>query len=1146
MSTLTNIPINSRSMNGLITISDGTAVIEDGNITTTGDLSVDNLLCTTFTTQNILVNYMQILRDSNATVNAALGFVVDIGLLVQNMIFNDNTRLYQIWNDTATAALFQVDVSNNFIDFGGTARFNSFLPTSALTPTNNTDLITKVFADTTYARLSVANSFSQTNTFLRGIVPRRFAGDQTDFQISNNAMVNRQAGSVNNIGIGISTLQGDTVSSGYVYNTGSANIALGHQALQFLDSGTNNIAIGYQALQNTGLSRVNGVGVTATRCIAIGNFSQKTSIFASDNISIGHNSFSNNVSGNGNVIIATNGGGGLNGKSGCVIIGRNSCPTASENSIISIGDGAMGAATGSTLACIAIGESALNKAQSSGSIGIGYRSLYNLTTGFDCQAWGYQAGYNAITASYSQFIGRAADTSLTSVVNSVCMGYGAITTENFEFVIGGLGGGDYPRLTIPNKTRLACNQSPTGATINLSFRSNENVQLTDASTSVINLPTPNSYNIGTKFYINRQVAGVSININAPSGQNIRINQVNGTSIILTPYIMTAGMTNLTLLCIGSTAGGANWQVIPAAISQGTDSLYLSTAIPNPSFSYSIPFGGLTTTNYEPMFMDNANLKFQPSTGTLTTTKLNLTNKTNIQNTQSFGAVSSITLSFGTNETVVINSATTSTINLPQAVVATTIHVGACFNIVRTHSSTSNIVIVAFGTEKISWKGALYSSVAIDSWVLSISVVCVDNVAGNGVWTIKGYNDRVSLATDANKIKTVEDSTNEYYAVGFTRISGVGGNDYNNVYGNSSLMYNPNPSVEMLITPNITVSGVLFDNKYTIGGQYATPTAGTVQLNFNDREYLILEASPVVTNITLPSPFITRNIGTKFTIVNRAANLSRTVSPFGSGEFIYDFNTQTTTNTFSIDKIGIAEFLCVGLPSTSTTTWVVLNRDDNLVLTGNIAQTITGNKTFSNIVSTGEFKGKQFMYQSQNTHILQATTLTNPLSSYYTFSMKASPGYAITLPEITASNVGTMITFKRLGGSLQILQITASGAQPFFALVNSLGTMTQTNTLIAGSQNCAQIVAIVSQEAVANCGLFSNTAGSTTINVTIQNTGFITIGGRLNLFGNIRHVTAFGTGNGGTGTYTIDSALPVNVNQFYSQILSYGWSATSCQ
>jgi hypothetical protein len=188
-----------------------------------------------------------------------------------------------------------------------------------------------------------------------------------------------------------------------------------------------------------------------------------------------------------------------------------------------------------------------------------------------------------------------------------------------------------------------------------------------------------------------------------------------------------------------------------------------------------------------------------------------------------------------------------------------------------------------------------------------------------------------------------------------------------------------------------------------------------------------------------------------------------------------------------------------------------------------------------------------MYHSQNPHITSNTAITNPLFSYYTFSMKTTSAITITLPEITATNVGTMLTFKRLGGSLQILRITATGSQPFFALANTLGTTTTTNQLISASQNCGTIVAIVTQEATGGAGLFTNTANASVINVTTYTLGFITIGGRLNLNGNTRIVTSFGTGNGTTGTYNINTPIAVaNTNQPYSQFLSYGWAVTSVQ
>ena len=835
----------------------------------------------------------------------------------------------------------------------GAKQFTTNNPTCTTTATNANDLITKGRSDALYGALSTQNTWSQTNTFSRSILPRRQFGTGTDYQISPNAMANRQNSSVYNIGIGIATLAGDTQPAGYVYNTGANNVALGHFSLQNLDGGNNNVALGYQALRTTGQQRINGAGITPNRCVAIGSGAMQTNIYGNDNIAIGYNSLNNVNSGNYNIILGSNVGSGLSSVGSNIVIGYGAMQTAQDNGIVAIGESALGFAVGSCNRGVFIGEgSGLNNQNGNANTFIGGQSGTGNTTGSNNVCLGTFAG--RLSTSSGNFM--------------TCIGYDSQAIQDNEFVLGSETYAERADLTLPNKNRINCCQY-------------------------------------------------------------------------------TGNTN--------------------------------------------PFN----------------------------------------------------ISWRTNEFIVINSATTNTINLPQAVDPTALHVGACFTIVKNHLSTSNIIIVAFGTEKINWKGSLVSSISLDSWVLSISLVCIDNVAGDGVWSVKGYNDRVTLATDATKIQTLTDSSNVNYPVCFTTLST--GTGYNNVYGNSNMTYNP--STEILTTPNITLN-----NKYTLSAQYA-PIGGSVPLSFNDPEYLILELFPIVTNVGLPSPTIAANIGTKFTIVNRGANLSTRKVGAATGEFIYDFNTQQTTNLFSLDNIGIAEFLCVGLASTSTTTWVVLNRDDNMVLTGNITQTVTGNKNFSNditaanMVSSGQFKGKQFMFQSQNAHITANTTLTNPLFSYYTFSMRTAATMDITLPEITASNVGTMITFKRLGGSLQILRIVAVNTQPYFALGTNLGTTTATNNLITASQNCATIVAIISQEATGGAGLFTNAANSTTINVTTWTLGFITMGGRLNLNGNIRTVTAFGTGNGTTGTYTINTAIvAANTNQPYAQILSYGWSVTTVQ
>ena len=50
MSSTTNIPINTRSMNGIITISDGIATMENGNLTNVDSLDANTTNSTTMTT----------------------------------------------------------------------------------------------------------------------------------------------------------------------------------------------------------------------------------------------------------------------------------------------------------------------------------------------------------------------------------------------------------------------------------------------------------------------------------------------------------------------------------------------------------------------------------------------------------------------------------------------------------------------------------------------------------------------------------------------------------------------------------------------------------------------------------------------------------------------------------------------------------------------------------------------------------------------------------------------------------------------------------------------------------------------------------------------------------------------------------------
>jgi hypothetical protein len=164
-------------------------------------------------------------------------------------------------------------------------------------------------------------------------------------------------------------------------------------------------------------------------------------------------------------------------------------------------------------------------------------------------------------------------------------------------------------------------------------------------------------------------------------------------------------------------------------------------------------------------------------------------------------------------------------------------------------------------------------------------------------------------------------------------------------------------------------------------------------------------------------------------------------------------------------------------------------------------------------------------------------------------MKTAAGYTITLPEVTATNVGTtnvgtMLTFKRIGGNLQILTIAMSANQAAFLLGNAVGQLANFQ-LVQAAQSCGTMVAIQSQDA--GDGTFSSTAGSATITINIQASGTLFIGGKINLNGVDRVITAYGTGRGGTGTYTVDSNMPTTfTSQIYISSVSYGWAVTSVQ
>ncbi len=72
MSYITNQAINSRSMNGILTITDGTAILEDG------DLTCQDINSKSLTTDNINTNLLSITGEFRCNLNGPLSIPTSI------------------------------------------------------------------------------------------------------------------------------------------------------------------------------------------------------------------------------------------------------------------------------------------------------------------------------------------------------------------------------------------------------------------------------------------------------------------------------------------------------------------------------------------------------------------------------------------------------------------------------------------------------------------------------------------------------------------------------------------------------------------------------------------------------------------------------------------------------------------------------------------------------------------------------------------------------------------------------------------------------------------------------------------------------------------------------------------------------------
>lgn len=284
------------------------------------------------------------------------------------------------------------------------------------------------------------------------------------------------------------------------------------------------------------------------------------------------------------------------------------------------------------------------------------------------------------------------------------------------------------------------------------------------------------------------------------------------------------------------------------------------------------------------------------------------------------------------------------------------------------------------------------------------------------------------------------------------------------------------------------------------------------------------------------------------------NLSN-VDVFGSGHSFlgpgpsYISPTSVTGATFISSPNGIQ------LPSSTAVSDVYAICTDQIITGSNqgkigktgIPLTIYGNTTINNTLTvTGTVTN--FKQTSTNTIQTANFSILSSFNRYYFFMMKTAAVFTVTFPQSNSTTVNKEFVIKRLGGSAQILQsVGVSGPEGFTQAVfydgGNLGTIA-TGNLITASQNAVTVLSIQTQDTT-GAGTFTNTAGSTTVTIVTQTSGNIVIGGVYNFNNNTRSVTAFGTGLGGTGTYTINAAIATaNTANPYTTLDTYGWGVIS--
>lgn len=427
----------------------------------------------------------------------------------------------------------------------GTKTFSA-LPQCSATPTLQTELITKQYADTTYGGsgtglLTSTNSWSGVNTFnndlkmgTAGFFIPYFPATNTSLRIGNNTLKNSTATSVNTIAIGNGALQGTTTAG--LDNKFIRCIAIGENAMATTTYGTynypnnDNIVIGYNAAKGHNFNTYDNV-IIGSQCLA--------------GLSAGGTFDS--------VVIGSKIGVNNGGHSYSVIIGSKNFPSTAINNgtVVGYGNFANSTLTYANGLIIYGDGNMTNCVDFNRTICIGSGSLTNLNSQFSTICIGVNSIQSLSTGGYVSAIGSFITTTNNSLSNTTIIGTGSTTGTNNVCYIGGndrTGTPVFQDLLPANKNRLLANQIITTDTT-LAFETGEHVNITSSSVSTITLPsTVLARNIGARFCLFKNYDPcTSITISAGSNG---IRTLDST--VQNTYVWAPPEQYITIVCIATT------------------------------------------------------------------------------------------------------------------------------------------------------------------------------------------------------------------------------------------------------------------------------------------------------------------------------------------------------------------------------------------------------------------------------------------------------------------------------------------------------------------------------------------------------------------------------------------------------------------